>query len=93
MRSRSLPVEIYKCDVPAFAHPSRSLAYLGGAGDTVASSKHTSVVNAYGSSECPVSCTINNIIGALKLYMNIGKGVGSLTWITDLPHRGGLCWQ
>ncbi|KAI8298770.1 Nonribosomal peptide synthase 1 [Colletotrichum sp. SAR11_240] len=64
--------------------PSLEVLGLGGeavsAGDASTWSKTTSVVIAYGPSECTVGCTINNNV---KLSTNIGKGVGGLTWITD----------
>ncbi|KAL0940675.1 peptide synthetase [Colletotrichum truncatum] len=64
--------------------PSLEVLGLGGeavsAGDASTWSKTTSVIIAYGPSECTVGCTINNNV---KASTNIGKGVGGLTWIVD----------
>ncbi|TEA22718.1 Nonribosomal peptide synthase 1 [Colletotrichum sidae] len=64
--------------------PSLEVLGLGGeavsAGDASSWSKTTSVIIAYGPSECTVGCTINNNV---KVSTNIGYGVGGLTWITD----------
>ena len=63
-----------------------SLDVLGLGGEAVASSdaatwrQHTSLVIAYGPSECTVGCTINN---TLEVSTGIGKGVGGVTWIVD----------
>ncbi|KAK1768250.1 hypothetical protein QBC33DRAFT_585288 [Phialemonium atrogriseum] len=74
--------------------PSLEVLGLGGeavsAGDAVSWSKHTSVIIAYGPSECTVGCTINNNISASKAYTNIGKGVGGLTWIADPADHNNL---
>ncbi|ROT40235.1 surfactin synthetase subunit 3 [Sodiomyces alkalinus F11] len=64
--------------------PSLEVLGLGGeavsAGDASAWSQTTSVIIAYGPSECTVGCTINNNV---RESTNIGKGVGGLTWIVD----------
>ncbi|KAF6832121.1 peptide synthetase [Colletotrichum plurivorum] len=64
--------------------PSLEVLGLGGeavsAGDASTWSKTTSVIIAYGPSECTVGCTINNNV---KVSTNIGKGTGGLTWIVD----------
>jgi fusarinine C synthase len=64
--------------------PSLEVIGLGGeavsAGDAATWGKTTSVVIAYGPSECTVGCTINNKVNKSP---NIGKGVGGLTWIVD----------
>ncbi|KAK3386731.1 hypothetical protein B0H63DRAFT_468292 [Podospora didyma] len=69
---------------------------LGGeavsAADAAAWSKgRTSVIIAYGPSECTVGCTVNNTFavgkgkGEKKAFTtgNIGKGVGAIGWIVD----------
>lgn len=64
--------------------PSLEVLGLGGeavsASDAAAWGKTTSLVIAYGPSECTVGCTINNTVG---VSTGIGKGVGGSTWITD----------
>ncbi|KFH48348.1 Nonribosomal peptide synthetase-like protein [Hapsidospora chrysogenum ATCC 11550] len=63
-----------------------SLDVLGLGGEAVASSdaatwsRQTSLVIAYGPSECTVGCTINNRV---TTSTGIGKGVGGVTWIVD----------
>ncbi|OAQ71119.1 nonribosomal peptide synthetase [Pochonia chlamydosporia 170] len=63
-----------------------SLDVLGLGGEAVSSSdaatwsQDTSLVIAYGPSECTVGCTINN---TLDVSRGIGKGVGGTTWITN----------
>ncbi|KAK6827553.1 AMP-binding enzyme [Apiospora arundinis] len=53
-------------------------------GDGARWSKTTTVVNAYGPSECTVGCTINNQVGRDgKEQVTIGKGVGGSMWIVD----------
>ncbi|OLN95333.1 Nonribosomal peptide synthetase 4-like protein 2 [Colletotrichum chlorophyti] len=65
--------------------PSLEVLGLGGeavsAGDASTWSKTTSVIIAYGPSECTVGCTINSNVSSTST--NIGKGVGGLTWIVD----------
>ncbi|KAK2047348.1 AMP-binding enzyme [Colletotrichum somersetense] len=65
--------------------PSLEVLGLGGeavsAGDASTWSKTTSVIIAYGPSECTVGCTINNNVSSTST--NIGKGCGGLTWIVD----------
>lgn len=62
------------------------LDVLGLGGEAVSGSdaaswgKDTSVVIAYGPSECTVGCTVNNDV---SVSTNIGHGVGGLTWIVD----------
>ncbi|KAK8042868.1 Nonribosomal Peptide Synthase (NRPS) [Apiospora phragmitis] len=68
--------------------PSLEVLGLGGEaisnGDGARWSKSTTVVNAYGPSECTVGCTINNQVGRDgKEQVTIGKGVGGCTWIVD----------
>ncbi|KAK8033532.1 surfactin synthetase subunit 3 [Apiospora marii] len=68
--------------------PSLEVLGLGGEaisnGDGARWSKSTTVVNAYGPSECTVGCTINNQVGRDgKEQVTIGKGVGGSTWIVD----------
>lgn len=64
--------------------PSLDVLGLGGeavsSSDAAAWSQDTSLVIAYGPSECTVGCTINN---TLAISRGIGKGVGGTTWITD----------
>ncbi|KAM0256530.1 hypothetical protein ACHAQJ_004941 [Trichoderma viride] len=64
--------------------PSLDVLGLGGeavsASDAAAWSKHTSLIIAYGPSECTVGCTINNTV---TVSTGIGKGVGGVTWIVD----------
>lgn len=64
--------------------PSLDVLGLGGeaigASDASNWSQHTSLVIAYGPSECTVGCTINNTV---TVSTGIGKGVGGVTWITD----------
>ncbi|KAL2753746.1 hypothetical protein ACRALDRAFT_2029510 [Sodiomyces alcalophilus JCM 7366] len=64
--------------------PSLEVLGLGGeavsAGDASAWSQTTSVIIAYGPSECTVGCTVNNNV---RESTNIGKGVGGLMWIVD----------
>ncbi|PKS12263.1 hypothetical protein jhhlp_001563 [Lomentospora prolificans] len=64
--------------------PSLEVLGLGGeavsASDAATWSKDTTVVIAYGPSECTVGCTVNNNV---KVSTNIGYGVGGLTWIVD----------
>ncbi|KAJ6440810.1 pyruvate dehydrogenase kinase [Purpureocillium lavendulum] len=64
--------------------PSLEVLGLGGeavsASDAAAWGKTTSLVIAYGPSECTVGCTINNTV---SISTGIGKGVGGSTWITD----------
>ncbi|KAL7921576.1 hypothetical protein ACQKWADRAFT_327610 [Trichoderma austrokoningii] len=64
--------------------PSLDVLGLGGeavsASDAAAWSKHTSLIIAYGPSECTVGCTINNTV---TISTGIGKGVGGVTWIVD----------
>ncbi|KAL7787093.1 hypothetical protein V8C37DRAFT_390989 [Trichoderma ceciliae] len=66
--------------------PSLDVLGLGGeavsASDAAAWSRHTSLIIAYGPSECTVGCTINNTV---TISTGIGKGVGGVTWIVD-PH-------
>ncbi|XWW93262.1 hypothetical protein V2A60_001194 [Cordyceps javanica] len=63
-----------------------SLEVLGLGGEAVSSSdasvwsRSTSLIIAYGPSECTVGCTINN---NLHLSTGIGKGVGGTTWLVD----------
>ncbi|KAK6226332.1 non-ribosomal peptide synthetase [Colletotrichum tabaci] len=65
--------------------PSLEVLGLGGeavsAGDASTWSKTTSVIIAYGPSECTVGCTINSNVSSTST--NIGKGCGGLTWIVD----------
>ncbi|KAJ3943769.1 uncharacterized protein N0V96_006702 [Colletotrichum fioriniae] len=65
--------------------PSLEVLGLGGeavsAGDASTWSKTTSVIIAYGPSECTVGCTINGNVSSTST--NIGKGTGGLTWIVD----------
>ncbi|KKA29546.1 hypothetical protein TD95_001668 [Thielaviopsis punctulata] len=64
-----------------------SLDVLGLGGEAVSShdaanwSKSTSVIIAYGPSECTVGCTINNKVNAE--CTNLGYGVGGSMWIVD----------
>ncbi|OSZ99996.1 NRPS protein [Trichoderma parareesei] len=64
--------------------PSLDVLGLGGeavsASDAAAWSQHTSLIIAYGPSECTVGCTINNQV---TISTGIGKGVGGVTWIVD----------
>lgn len=64
--------------------PSLDVLGLGGeavsASDAAAWSKNTSLIIAYGPSECTVGCTINNTV---TISTGIGKGVGGVTWIVD----------
>ncbi|KYK58459.1 peptide synthetase [Drechmeria coniospora] len=64
--------------------PSLDVLGLGGepisASDAAVWGKSTSLVIAYGPSECTVGCTINNTVA---LSTGIGKGVGGSIWITD----------
>lgn len=64
--------------------PSLDVLGLGGeaigASDASNWSQHTSLVIAYGPSECTVGCTINNTVA---VSTGIGKGVGGVTWIVD----------
>lgn len=64
--------------------PSLDVLGLGGeavsSSDAAAWSKSTSLIIAYGPSECTVGCTINN---TLHLSTGIGKGVGGTTWLVD----------
>ncbi|PTB61783.1 non-ribosomal peptide synthetase [Trichoderma citrinoviride] len=64
--------------------PSLDVLGLGGeavsASDAAAWSQHTSLIIAYGPSECTVGCTINNQV---TVSTGIGKGVGGVTWIVD----------
>ncbi|KAH6604993.1 non-ribosomal peptide synthetase [Trichoderma cornu-damae] len=64
--------------------PSLDVLGLGGeavsASDAAAWSQHTSLIIAYGPSECTVGCTINNTV---TISTGIGKGVGGVTWIVD----------
>lgn len=64
--------------------PSLDVLGLGGeavsSSDAAAWSQHTSLVIAYGPSECTVGCTINNTV---TVSTGIGKGVGGVTWIVD----------
>ncbi|KAL7954657.1 non-ribosomal peptide synthetase [Trichoderma compactum] len=53
--------------------PSLDVLGLGG-------EAHTSLIIAYGPSECTVGCTINNTV---TISTGIGKGVGGVTWIVD----------
>ncbi|OAA40718.1 AMP-dependent synthetase/ligase [Cordyceps fumosorosea ARSEF 2679] len=63
-----------------------SLDVLGLGGEAVSPSdaavwrKSTSLVIAYGPSECTVGCTINNNLG---LSTGIGKGFGGTTWLVN----------
>ncbi|OAA79903.1 AMP-dependent synthetase/ligase [Akanthomyces lecanii RCEF 1005] len=63
-----------------------SLDVLGLGGEAVSSSdaaswrQYTSLIIAYGPSECTVGCTINN---NLNLSTGIGKGVGGTTWLVN----------
>lgn len=64
--------------------PSLDVLGLGGeavsSSDAAAWSKNTSLIIAYGPSECTVGCTINNTV---TVSTGIGKGCGGLTWIVD----------
>ncbi|KAL2110714.1 hypothetical protein VUR80DRAFT_841 [Thermomyces stellatus] len=64
--------------------PRLDVLGLGGeavsSGDAAKWGKDTSVVIAYGPSECTVGCTVNNDV---SVSTNIGFGVGALTWIVD----------
>ncbi|KFA73725.1 hypothetical protein S40288_06262 [Stachybotrys chartarum IBT 40288] len=64
--------------------PSLEVLGLGGeavgASDAAAWSENTSLIIAYGPSECTVGCTINNTV---TVSTGIGKGVGGVTWIVD----------
>ncbi|KAH8125409.1 hypothetical protein LI328DRAFT_167378 [Trichoderma asperelloides] len=64
--------------------PSLDVLGLGGeavsASDAAAWSTYTSLIIAYGPSECTVGCTINNTV---TISTGIGKGVGGVTWIVD----------
>ncbi|KAK5988675.1 Nonribosomal peptide synthase 1 [Cladobotryum mycophilum] len=64
--------------------PSLDVLGLGGeavsASDASAWSQNTSLIIAYGPSECTVGCTINNTV---TISTGIGKGVGGVTWIVD----------
>lgn len=64
--------------------PSLEVLGLGGeavsASDAATWGKDTSVVIAYGPSECTVGCTVNNNV---QVSTNIGYGVGGLTWVVD----------
>ncbi|KAF4121626.1 fusarinine C synthase [Geosmithia morbida] len=63
-----------------------SLDVLGLGGEAVSPSdaanwgRHTSLVIAYGPSECTVGCTINNTV---NVSTGIGKGCGGVTWIAN----------
>ncbi|KAI9155340.1 Nonribosomal peptide synthase [Paramyrothecium foliicola] len=64
--------------------PSLEVLGLGGeavsASDAAAWSQTTSLIIAYGPSECTVGCTINNTV---TVSTGIGVGVGGVTWIVD----------
>lgn len=64
--------------------PSLDVLGLGGeavgASDAANWGRQTSLIIAYGPSECTVGCTINN---AVQRSTGIGKGVGGVTWIVD----------
>ncbi|KAJ6786902.1 hypothetical protein PWT90_00044 [Aphanocladium album] len=64
--------------------PSLDVLGLGGeavsSSDAAAWSKSTSLIIAYGPSECTVGCTINN---TLHVSTGIGKGIGGTTWLVD----------
>ncbi|ATY63125.1 AMP-dependent synthetase ligase [Cordyceps militaris] len=70
-----------------------SLDVLGLGGEAVSSSdaavwsQYTSLVIAYGPSECTVGCTINN---ELNLSTGIGKGVGGTTWLVNPEDHNAL---
>lgn len=63
-----------------------SLDVLGLGGETISSSdaatwsQYTSLIIAYGPSECTVGCTINNTV---TVSTGIGKGIGGITWLVD----------
>ncbi|KAL5612616.1 hypothetical protein BROUX41_004289 [Berkeleyomyces rouxiae] len=65
--------------------PSLDVMGLGGEAvspsDAADWSKHTSIIIAYGPSECTVGCTINNKVNAE--CTNLGYGVGGSMWIVD----------
>ncbi|KAI1134723.1 peptide synthetase [Hypoxylon sp. FL0543] len=69
--------------------PSLEVLGLGGeaisAGDALAWSRNTKVINAYGPSECTVGCAVNGDVGAesQKPHVSIGRGVGGILWIVD----------
>ncbi|KAL2203682.1 peptide synthetase [Sarocladium strictum] len=64
--------------------PSLDVLGLGGeavgARDAAIWGKDTSLIIAYGPSECTVGCTINNTVYEST---GIGRGVGGVTWIVD----------
>ncbi|KAK0386957.1 hypothetical protein NLU13_5270 [Sarocladium strictum] len=64
--------------------PSLDVLGLGGeavgARDAAIWGQHTSLIIAYGPSECTVGCTINNTVYEST---GIGRGVGGVTWIVD----------
>ncbi|KAI0016831.1 acetyl-CoA synthetase-like protein [Xylariomycetidae sp. FL0641] len=76
--------------------PALQVLGLGGeaiaAGDAAAWARHprTTVVNAYGPSECTVGCAVNRDVAAerRKPHVTIGRGVGGALWIVDpADHR------
>ncbi|KAH8168870.1 AMP-binding enzyme domain-containing protein [Sarocladium implicatum] len=64
--------------------PSLDVLGLGGeavgASDAANWGQQTTLVIAYGPSECTVGCTINNTV---QRSTGIGRGVGGVTWIVD----------
>lgn len=69
--------------------PSLEVLILGGEGMTRSDkswSKTLTLVNGYGPSECSVASVLNPNVTTDSDHTNIGRGVGSLTWIVD-PHN------
>lgn len=67
--------------------PSLKVLGLGGeavpARDASKWNEQTSVVVAYGPSECTVGCAFSNHVGRGKTYTSLGKGCGGLLWIVN----------
>ncbi|KAJ9404992.1 hypothetical protein DTO045G8_7318 [Paecilomyces variotii] len=45
--------------------------------------KHVPLYNVYGPSECSVNCTVNPNAGESKEINNIGRSIGSISWVVD----------
>lgn len=67
--------------------PSLQVLGLGGealsARDAEKWNSQTTVINAYGPSECTVGCAINNNIARGRSYVSLGRGVGGILWIVN----------
>ena len=48
---------------------------------------HLDLINSYGPAECSVTCTFHPSMSTTTDARNIGRGVGSVTWVVDLANH------